>query len=529
MLFRVTLVALTLLAVAGCTAPDPLTDSELREAALAEDEKWQARLAQLGEPVDLAWALTWALEHNLDFRLRAYDAALATGNRRLASMAMLPSLTAKAGYRDRSNLQASVSRSVSTGNVSLEPSTSSDRQSETAELEMSWNLLDFSLAFLRAREHGEQALIASEEQRRAVTLLVREVVHAWDKAAAHEALRPLLDDARELALQALSQSDRIVAMRLRDPLEVMEYRKALLLSLRRINDLAAEMDRSRDELARLLALPAGVKLNLAVGEQDFSAYFLSDEVFRQASLADWQYLALLSRPEMHQALYQARSARRSATRRMLEQMPSLMLRYGSNYDSNSYLVNSSWNEGAANLSFNLVSLANIPNQRRMGKLERQQAAARQEIQAAAITAQVSIVSKMVRNSHDNFCLSKALSDLEAGRMRLLDARAQSAALDQLSLVRNRLEQLLLQIEHINMHAELRQSLLMFAGTLGVPVLPADLEDASFEERRERIAAWFNGAMQSWLAEQVSLVAEEDNWQAANVDGPALGAFWECKY
>lgn len=529
MLFRLTLVALTLVAVAGCTAPDPLTDSDLRDAARAEDEKWQSRIAGLGEPVDLAWALAWALEHNLDFRLRAYDAALATGNRRLASMAMLPSLTAKAGYRHRSNLQASVSRSVSTGNVSLEPSTSSDRESHTADLEMSWNLLDFSLAFMRAREYGEQALIASEEQRRAVSLLAREVVYAWDRAVAHDALRPLLDEARELTREALAQSDRIVAMRLRDPLEVMEYRKTLLLSMRRINDMAAEMDRSRDELARLMALPAGVRLNLAGGEEDFAALFLGDEVFRQTSLASWQYLALLSRPEMHQALYNARSARRSATRRMVEQMPSLLLRYGANYDSNSYLVNSSWNEGAANLSFNLISLANLPNQRRMGKLERQHAAARQEMQATAIAAQVSIVSKMLQGTHENFCLSKALSDLEANRLRLLDARAQSAALDQLSMVRSRLEQLLLQIEHINMHAELRQSMLMFTGTVGVPILPDDLAGLSFDERREKISRWLNGAMQAYLAEQVSLVAEDEEWQAAGQDTPVPGAFQECKY
>lgn len=528
MVFRLIVMALAVTALAGCTKPAPLSDSDLQKAAQVENDKWQSRIEMLDEPIDLAYALTWALEHNLDFRLRAFDAALATGNRRLAATSMLPNLTGQAGYRNRSNLQASVSRSVSTGAVSLQPSTSSDKEGRSAQLEMSWNVLDFSLALLRARDHGEQALIASEEQRRTVTMLAREVVHAWDKALAFESLRPILAEARELAEQALQQSDRIVAMRLRDPLDVLEYRKSLLLSMRRINDLSAEMDRSRDELARLMALPAGVKLNLVSEEQELGSFFFADKIFAATTLADWQYMALLSRPEMHQALYGVRSAKRGATRRMVEQMPSLMMRYGANYDSNSYLVNNLWQDGSVNLSYSLLTLANIPQQRRMGKLEKQYAKARQEIQAAAIAAQVSIVSKMLASNHESYCLSKALADLEAGRMRLLDARALSASLDQLTLVRSRLEQLLLQMEHINMHAELRQSLLMFSSTVGVPVLPDDLADLSFDERRSKIAAWLHGDMQAYMSAQVQLMGQED-WQLSDSEEPALGEFGQCKY
>ena len=80
------------LCLAGCTAPKPFDDQMLAEAAAQQQQALAERMATLSGPVTLAEALAFSLDNNLEFRLHAYDSALATGNRKLATMSMLPSM-----------------------------------------------------------------------------------------------------------------------------------------------------------------------------------------------------------------------------------------------------------------------------------------------------------------------------------------------------------------------------------------------------------------------------------------------------
>ncbi len=494
-MFRSGVLAGLMVLLAGCTAPPPLTQEDMIDAAELRRDILQQRLNDVGDELTLPQALAWALDNNLEFRLRAFDAAMATGNRKLANLSMLPALTARAGYRNRSNISASVSESVSTGLVSLEPSTSSDKEGHSYDLEMSWNVLDFSLAWFRAREFGEQALIAEEERRRVLQQLSIELIFAWDKALAYQRMREDITQSRQQLLLALDQSEQILNRRLQDQVGVLEYRAALLLILKRINQLGQEMNQAQDELARLLALPAGVDLPLPAPLQDREAVAPLPEM--QVEEAQWQ--ALLRRPEMKQALYHARNADRDAVRRLLEAFPSLIFSYGTNYDSNSFLVNNRWDDTGVNLSWNLINLASLPGRHRLGKLGKQSAQARIDLQATAILTQVVIADKAVTASRLEYCLSDKLEEVDDRKLAMLQARASAAALDNLTLVRAKVNNLLIKLESALDRAEYRRAQLLLASSIGISAVPESYESEDLAGKAEEIESWINGGMQAELA------------------------------
>lgn len=488
--------------LAGCTAPRALTVSDLTEAGRQRMALLDSRQSALADGVSLAEAMSWAMDNNLALRAEALERTVATNNRKLATLGMLPNLTAQAGYNWRSKQSASSSENIATGVQSLVPSTSSERESTTASLEASWNVLDFGLAWLRARTEGDRALMAEESRRRVAHQLALDVVTAWDRAAAFQRVEPSLVQARTDLAQALRHLDAVAASRLRDPVDVLEQRNALLLILKRMDGLVLQMDQSRDELARLLGLPAGAALTV---EADSSPVI---GVLPLADVRALQYVALLNRPEVRQSLYAKRSADRNGYKRLIEQFPALLLKYGTNYDSNKYLVHNAWDDASASLSIGLMRLASLPLQRRQAAIEREQAELQADLEATAVLSQVAIAHKASVASWRVSCLSNAIAETSGERMGLLELRAQGAALDQLSLIRARVDNMLIAIERDMANIESRRSTLMMAQSLGIGALPDQAAAVSGEDRVGVIAQWLQQGLNAELQGQLMLVEKE---------------------
>jgi outer membrane protein TolC len=472
------------------------------------------RRAQFADGLTLAEAMTWAMDNNLSLRAEALERAMAGSNRKLAAVSMLPGLTAQAGYRWRSNLLASSSASVATGTTSLVASTSSEREGSSYSLEASWNMLDFGLAWLRARSEGERENMTAESRRRMAHQVALDLVTVWDRALAFQRIQPELEAARQQVRVALLQTDRIAASRLRDPVDVLDYRSALLLVLKRMDSLVLQMDAARDDLARLLGIPAGTALKL--DEQSR----LPLATLPAGELRDWQYMALLNRPEIRQSLYVKRAADRNALRRYVEQFPSLILRFGSNHDSNPFLVNNSWQDASASMSMSLIRLASLPLQRRASAIEKQQAENQAELQAIAVLAQVAIASKEMTTTRRQSCLSNELTATSNAKLELLDLRARAAAVDELSLVRVRVDNLLLRIERDLAEADARRSMLMLAQSVGIGAMPDAAIGSHGKERVDAVAAWLQSGFADQARQQLARVAGEQGSGKSAPAGPS---------
>ncbi|WP_185076739.1 TolC family protein, partial [Pseudomonas frederiksbergensis] len=88
---------------------------------------------------------------------------------------------------------ASSSQSVLTGTQSLEPSTSQDRERRVGDLTMVWNVLDFGVSYISAKQQGDQRLIVQERRRKVINTIVQDVRSAYWRAVAAERLLTQID------------------------------------------------------------------------------------------------------------------------------------------------------------------------------------------------------------------------------------------------------------------------------------------------------------------------------------------------
>ena len=149
-----------------------------------------------------------ALKYNLDTQVDLKEETLRLGEKRLAEYDMLPDLVANADYFSRSNQPGATSISLLTGTPSLQPSRSTEKTVFDGDLELSWDILDFGLSYVRAKQRSDEVLIAMEQRRSTVNRVIEDVRSAYWRAVSAERLLGRLSRLETRALRALGDSDR---------------------------------------------------------------------------------------------------------------------------------------------------------------------------------------------------------------------------------------------------------------------------------------------------------------------------------
>lgn len=345
-------------AVAGCTvSPKPLTDQERAAQAQSDQAAMFGNQEPLSGPLTLDQAFARALKYNLDQRVKLMEEAVARDDLDLTKYSLLPKVVADAGYLNRSNADASSSRNVFTQEQSLAPSISSDRDSRVADLTLSWNILDFGASYFNAREQADRTLIADEERRKVIQSLFEDVRGAFWRAASAQKLANSVNDAIGAAQTALTASRGVEAERLRSPIDALRYQKALLDLLRQLQMVQTVLAVSKTELASLINLPPGEDYTIAVPDENT----MTIEPI-STPIGQMEQTALLRNPDLREEAYQTRISVDETHKAILQMLPGVTFSYGRNYDSNTFLVNSVWYQGAAQLSWNLINLISGPEQ-----------------------------------------------------------------------------------------------------------------------------------------------------------------------
>lgn len=508
--FRVMSLCLLVLALVACTSREPLD----RDALITHNQRTLAVLEERsGEPQSwsLGQSLFRALSENADFRVAALRSAIASGDHDIANLDLLPQLVATAGYTRRSNDLASSSESVLTGTESLAESTSTERARDTNSVTLSWDVMDFALALFRARESADQYRIAEEQRRRVQHNLSAELVNAWWRAWAHQALSPEISALRSEIDAALAQSDEIMRRRLQNPLQVIEYRKALFYILKRLDSLSLELEQGRYELARLMNLPPTADFRLDGGEA--LVQLAQDSRLPTLPLNYWQVASLMNRPEVRIALYEGRTGISERRREVWRLMPTLGLSYGTNYDSNEFLVNNRWQETGVEASLQLLRLASLPASRRNLKLAEELAELENQAVATAVVAQVAVSEKSYRQNQRSWCMSAQLAGLDERRTQLLEAQSAAAAVDNLTLIKARLENLLLRTEVALDFASLQRDRIMLLVAAGLMDLPELAGDSATED----LANWLYRDVSDYLEAEVQALSTEFSLETPDLE------------
>lgn len=342
--------------VSGCSVtPKAWDKSEIKEAS-KQDLIALERTEKITKEISLDEAIHRGVNYNRQKRVRMMESALAEKQFDLLKFDMLPALTANAGYASRNNYAASASTVFEDGQpseLSDNPtySVSQGKKQATADITFSWNVLDFGLSYVKAKQQSDKFLISKEGERKVLFNITQEIRRAYYQAVTAEELlkriHPLMKEVRI----ALQDSDKVKSLRLKSPIYALTYQRELLDVLRDLASLEKTLIFSKLELAELMGLKPGTPFELADKVQ--SSYELLTVPFNVSTM---EKIALENRPEILEGRYQERISQEELSVVMLSMLPGLSVNAGYNSNDSDYLLNNDWYSLGANVTWNLFNI-----------------------------------------------------------------------------------------------------------------------------------------------------------------------------
>jgi outer membrane protein TolC len=465
--------------LAGCSmTPQPLSIQEVERRSYADLQATLDMQEPIDGPIDMYEAMARALKYNLKARLKLMETSLAVDQKKVASFDMLPKLVATAGYQARDNYSGSSSMALegpNKGRESLVSSTSQEKDYLTSDVTLMWNVLDFGLSYVRAKQEGAKVLIAEEQKRKTIQNILQQVRSAYWKAVSSEMLmedmQSLLADTRS----ALERSRQIEREGLGKPRQALEYQNSMLENIRFIKGAIQQMQNARTELARLINIPPSTPFSLVVPEE-FNALPLVG-----LDIENLEHLALSQRPELHEEDYRARITSLEARKALLQAFPNLNLRAGFNTDTNTFLHNSQWWEAGARVSFNLFKLLSQPAIQDAVEAQQEVDSFRRQALSMAILTQVHLAYTGYRQSVEQFDLSRQIEDVNARLSALANAEQKSTKGNDLELIRSRTQALSAKMRKMMAYAQLQQAYGQVINTVGIDILPEQIDEVPLAE------------------------------------------------
>jgi outer membrane protein, multidrug efflux system len=462
-----------LLALGGCTlVPHPLTDADRLAEADGDRAEMFGNQEPLIHPLTLHEAFARALRYNLDGRVKLIEEALAQDDLDLSRYDLLPKAYINAALNSRNNVNASSSQAIGTGQQSLVPSTSTDNNVGTADLMLSWNILDFGVSYFAARQQADRVLIGEEERRKVIQTLLQDVRRAFWRAASAQRLSGQIAESIRAAEAALPDARKVETEGLRSPVDSLRYQKALLELIRQLEGAQSLLAVSKTELAQLINLPPGQPYSLAVPH---------DLRIKSVPLPirQMEETALLLNPDIRELSYQKRISLDETHKALLRLLPGITFSYDPNYDSNSFLVNHYWATSAVKLGGYLSNLLTFPVTYRRAKNAEQLADLKREAISMAVLAKLHIAYQQYLYASSAFRRAQEVAEVDQRLYEQIRNRNATDVGGDLERISAQVSAQISQLERYQTYAETQAALGRLYAALGVDPLPEDVDTLDF--------------------------------------------------
>ena len=361
------LVWLVLIFISGCSvSPEPASREEIARFAADKLARATAYQEPVRGPIDLYEAMARAIKYNLDTQVELKEKALRIKRLDLASYKMLPDLVSSSGYAGRSNFTGGNSRLLTgkpnrtfnnksdLGASNVASSTSQERDIFTQDITFTWNVLDFGLSYVRAKQAANEVLIAREIKRKVLNSTIEAVRTAYWRAVSSQRLIRKLRWLEARVTRALRDTRTLYRLRQTSPITALTFERELLSIKREIQSLEGELKVAKYQLAALMNIPPGTAFTLASPPRLIGRLHLKKPVREMIATA------VQNRPEMLEVMYRKRINAEETEAALLELLPGLQLYAGANVDSNEFLFNQHWLSWGAKASWNLIRLFQYP-------------------------------------------------------------------------------------------------------------------------------------------------------------------------
>lgn len=324
-------------ALGGCAlSPEPLNDADISWRAEAVAEQMTADQEPVRGTVDLYEAMARALKYNLDHRVEVMQTALRIRELDVAHFALLPNAVVNTGYAERNNYNAANSVNVLTGVQNFATSTSQEKANLNNDAAFSWNVLDFGLSYVKARQAADQYLIANELRRKVMHRIVEDVRTAYWRAVSADRLLSKLRTLEDRVRRVQANSRSISDARQTSPITAATYERELVEIKRAVQELERDLSTAKTQLSSLMNLKPGAKFRLVQPRH------MGKDLRLKMPVGEMMSTALHNRAELREVWYKQRINDQEYHAALLELLPGLQVYAGSNYDSNDFLYNNHW-------------------------------------------------------------------------------------------------------------------------------------------------------------------------------------------
>jgi outer membrane protein TolC len=467
----------------GTTALHPFSTAELAGRAAADRVAAQQGVEPISGPLSLDEAIARALKYNLAHRVKMMEEAVALDQLDAASWDMLPRLTAQAGYNRRNNDLIARSVDSVTGAPSLaNPYISSDREHDAYQLGLTWNMLDFGVSYIAAKQQSDRVLIATERRRKAMHALVQDVRTAFWRTASAQKLHDQVRQSIALAEDALKDAQQSETERVRSPIDALRYQRQLLENLRLLEGIEQELASGRIELAQLIDAPLDQELQVQEPADS------NDSALLALSVPRMEELALTQNADIREQHYASRIAVEETKRVLLRMFPNLSFNYGVNHDNDSYLINNTWNATGVQLSYNVFNLLSAPSQKKLAdagvKLADQQRIATQ----MAVLTQVHLSRLQYQVAQHQYELADKIWQADAKIAQHMKNREAAETRGKLEQVADNTTAVLSLLRRYQSLAQLQSASGRLQATLGLEPAIGSVTDRSLGELTREVGA-----------------------------------------
>ena len=502
----------TVLGLSGCTSmPVPVSSQDIMEQSAKDREAAQNGVEPVQNAVTLDEAIARALKYNLERRSKMMEETLALNQYDVSKYDMLPKFMADAGYFSRSNHSMTYSRDSETGVLSVSPpSIQSERSHTTADLGLTWNLLDFGVSYVTAKQNGDRLLIASERRRKAMHLLIQDVTSAFWRTASAQKLNAEVRAAIVNAESALADSRKAESEAVRSPLDSLKYQRQLLENLKLLEGVEQDLASAKIELANLMNVPLSVDLKVVEPGEALTTKIMALPIERL------EEVAILQNADLREQYYNVRIAAQEGKKAMLRLFPNLSLSAFEKHDDDSYLVHNHWQEAGAQLSFNLFNLLSAPAQSRLADAGVALADQRRVATQMALLAQVHIARLQYSYALQQFNRADAVWAVDNKIDMHTANRAKAEAQSRLEAVANKTAAILSLLRRYQALSQVQAASGKLQASLGMEPALGSVQETSLSDLTDAVKK----AIQDWEQGILPEVAKPDEAKAESVDAPA---------
>ena len=467
---RISLIVVVALFLSACSIkPTPLTDNEIKQRVDNDLLTMFSDQEEVDGSLDIYQAMARGIKYNLTYRLKMLEEALSQRQLDVSRFDLLPKLTADAGYHYRNKYSGSSSSALdgnTAGEQSLRTSTSQERNRYTTDVGVMWNVLDFGVSYIQAKQQTDRILIAEERRRKAIQNIVLDIRSAYWRAVGTDELIADMTLLLDQTNAAIADARKIEEQLLKPPREVMEYQRALLENVRLLWGLIQQLKNARTELATLMNLKPGTPFHL---EQPDTKHIAIPEI--SLPVEEMVREALVMRPELREEDYKNRITLLNTKKAILEMLPGINLEFSYNTDTNKYLAFNDWMEAGAGISMNIFNLFSRPALLKSIEAQHEVDEMRRKVTSIAVMTQVHLAYQNYLQSLEEYKISKQLDKINKRIDKQMTAEKKSGLKDQLTAIKTKTNVLVTRMRYNIAYAGLQNALGRMYNSMGLDFLP----------------------------------------------------------